>query len=265
MVPVKKMAIVCKEIARNFLAYTQNHELSPLFMLGDALVVLQQLPDNSIDFCMTSPPYWGQREYNNGGLGLEENHQQYIAKLIAIFAQVKRVLKPTGSFWLNIGDAYLDKKLLGLPWRVAFALIDQQGWILRNEVIWHKIKGGLDNTTDRLRPVHEQIFHLVKTPKGYYYNADAIRANPKKTRIVNGAIISATGVSGVRYKRQIELSTQLTQAEKQVAYKALDDMLASLSRGEISDFRMVIRSQQRTTHSNSIRVSGRARELQEKG
>jgi len=259
------MPIICKNITSNFISYTKSFERSPLFLLGDALPVLQYLPDESIDFCMTSPPYWGKRQYSNDGLGLEEDYEDYITKLVAIFAQVKRVLKTEGSFWLNIGDSYLDKQLLGIPWRVVLALIDQQGWILRNEVIWNKVKGGPDNTTDRLRNIHEQIFHFVKIPKNYYYDVDAIRANPQKTKIVNGAVVSATGVTGVRYKRQIELSTQLTDEEKQAAYKALDEMLASLQRGEISDFRMIIRGQQRTTHSNSTRVSGRARELQEKG
>ena len=259
------MPIICKNITDNFISYTKSFEPSPLFLLGDALSVLQQLPDKSINFCMTSPPYWGKRQYSNGGLGLEEDYEDYITKLVAVFAQVKRVLKPEGSFWLNIGDSYLDKQLLGIPWRVVLALIDRQGWILRNEVIWNKVKGGPDNTTDRLRNIHEQIFHFVKIPKNYYYDVDAIRANPQKTKIVNGAVVSATGVSGVRYKRQIELSTQLTNEEKQAAYKALDEMLASLQRGEISDFRMIIRGQQRTTHSNSTQVSGRARELQEKG
>lgn len=259
------MSIISQDITDSFISYSEDSKPSPLFYLGDALSVLQCFPNESIDFCMTSPPYWGKRQYNNGGLGLEAHYADYIAKLIAVFAQVKRVLKAEGSFWLNIGDSYLNKKLLGVPWRVALALIDQQGWILRNEVIWNKIKGGPDNTKDRLRNTHEQIFHFVKIPKGYYYNVDGIRADPKKTKIVNGAIVSATGVTGVRYKRQIELSTHLSDEEKQVAFQSLDGMLASLSRGEISDFRMIIRGQQRTTHSNATRVSGRARELQEKG
>jgi site-specific DNA-methyltransferase (adenine-specific) len=259
------MTIICQDARNNFISYIKNSEVSPLFFHGDTSSILQLLPDESIDFCMTSPPYWGKRQYANGGLGLEENYENYIAKLVAICAQVKRLLKYTGSFWLNIGDSYLDKQLLGIPWRVALALTDQQGWILRNEVVWNKVKGGPDNTTDRLRNIHEQIFHFVKIPKGYYYNVDAIRANPKKTKIVNGAVVSATGVSGIRYKRQIELSTHLTQEEKLAAYKELNELLASLSRGEISDFRMIIRGQQRITHSNSTQVSGRARELQDKG
>ncbi|OQY32941.1 MAG: site-specific DNA-methyltransferase, partial [Anaerolineaceae bacterium 4572_5.2] len=235
------MTIVSENITRNFISYQNNQELSPLLLLGNALSALQDIPDNSIDFCMTSPPYWGKRQYDNGGLGLEKKHEDYISKLVAIFSQIRRILKPTGSFWLNMGDSYLDKRLLGIPWRVTFALSDQQGWILRNEIIWNKVKGGPDNTKDRLRTVHEQIFHFVKTPKGYYYNVDVIRANPKKIKIVNGAVVSATGVTGVRYKRQIELSTQLTDDEKKAANEALDNMLEKLTQEDISDFRMIIR------------------------
>ena len=100
------------------------------------------LPEHTIDCCMTSPPYWGQRDYAGGGIGLEQSYQDYIANLLAVFQGVKRVLKPTGSFWLNLGDAYASKRLLGLPWRVALALGDEQGWILRNSIVWNKVKGG---------------------------------------------------------------------------------------------------------------------------
>jgi site-specific DNA-methyltransferase (adenine-specific) len=214
---------------------------------------------------MTSPPYWGKREYTNGGIGLEADYRDFIDRLAAVFARVKRVLKPTGSFWLNIGDSYSDKQLLGIPWRLVLKLTDDQGWILRNSVIWNKVKGGPDNTIDRLRNVHENVFHFVKIPKGYYFDADAIRSNPKKAKVVNGSIVSATGVSGVRYKRQIELSTSLSEEERRKAFAALHDMLNQISQGKIADFRMIIRGQQRTTHSDSEQVSGRARELQEKG
>jgi len=148
---------------------------------------------------------------------------------------------------------------------VALTLVDEQGWILRNSVIWHKVKGGLDNSKDRLRNVHENIFHFVKIRKGYYYDVDAIRSKPRQTKVVNGAVVSATGVTGIRYKRQIELSTALTDDEKKAAQEALGEMLRKVRLGEISDFRMIIRGQQRTTHSDSERVSGRARELQKKG
>ena len=252
-------------ISQQFSTYVSEPTYAPLFFEGDALNILRDLPDSSIDCCMTSPPYWGKRQYHGGGIGLEDDYQDFIRNLVQISSEVKRVLKPTGSFWLNMGDSYKNKHLLGIPWRIAFALMDSQGWILRNNVVWHKVKGGLDNTKDRLRNVHETIFHFVKIPKGYYYDVDAIRAKPRETKIRNGAVVSATGVTGVRYKRQIELSTELTPSEKETALAALNEMLHQIELSEIADFRMIIRGQQRTTHSNSGRVSGRARELQEKG
>lgn len=98
----------------------------PLFLQGDAVAVLDDLPAESFDFCMTSPPYWGQRSYAGGGIGLEDRYEDYIAHLLVIFGKVQRVLKRSGSFWLNIGDAYLKKNLLGLPWRVALRLTGEQ-------------------------------------------------------------------------------------------------------------------------------------------
>ena len=259
------MTIVASDLPEHFSSYVSGPETGPLFALGDALPILQQLPDESIDFCMTSPPYWGKRQYHGGGIGLEANYKDYVSNLVAIFGQVKRVLKPTGSFWLNLGDSYHNKQLLGIPWRVALTLADEQGWVLRNGIVWNKVKGGLDNSKDRLRNVHENIFHFAKIRKGYYYDVDAIRSKPRQTRVVNGAVVSATGVTGVRYKRQIELSTALTDDERTAAAQALGEMLGKVKMGKISDFRMIIRGQQRTTHSDSKRVSGRARELQEKG
>lgn len=214
---------------------------------------------------MTSPPYWGKREYESGGIGLELDYQDYVKNLAEVLAEVKRVLKPQGSFWLNLGDSYSGKRLVGIPWRVALELTDNQGWILRNDVVWHKLKGGMDNSKDRLANVHEYLFHFVKQSKGYYYDADAIRSKVREAKIVNGAVISATGVSGVRYKRQIELSTALNAAEKNTAFAALGQILRDVAEGRLSDFRMVIRDQQRTTHSDSAKLSGRAKELVDKG
>ena len=245
--------------------YLKSPRLSPIYFFGDALTVLRKFPPHTFDCCMTSPPYWGKREYNNNGIGLEKDYREFINKLNAICAEIKRVLKPTGSFWLNIGDSYTDKNLLGIPWRIAIRLVDEQGWVLRNSIVWNKIKGGPDNTKDRLRNVHENIFHFVQSPRGYYYDADAIRNTPKKVRIVNGAVVSATGVRGVRYRRQIELSMDLNQIEKKNANDALESMLNSVAAGEIADFRMIIRGKQRTTHSDSDKVSGRAKELRDKG
>jgi len=253
------------DYSKAFKEYAAGVTISPLLLHGDALIVLRQLPDASIDCAMTSPPYWGKREYENGGIGLEHDYRDFVQHLSAIFLEVKRLLKPEGSFWLNIGDTYDNKALVGVPWRVAFELTDRQGWILRNSVIWNKVKSGMDNTKDRLGNVHEHVFHFVKQTKGYYYDADAIRSRPREAKIVNGSVISATGVSGVRYKRQIELSTDLTPQQKAAAFKELDRTLAEVAAGKISDFRMIIRAQQRATHSDSEKVSGRAKELRDKG
>lgn len=259
------MAIITSTAKERLTEYLAGPGVSPLFILGDALDVLRDFPEESFDLCMTSPPYWGKRSYDGGGIGLENDFTDYIASLAEVFHQVRRVLKVSGSFWLNIGDSYCDKGLLGLPWRVVFCLTERQGWILRNSVVWNKVKGGLDNTEDRLRNVHEMVFHFVKVARGYFYNVDAIRSAPMKARIVNGAVVSATGVRGVRYKRQIELSTALDEEEKRKANNSLDTMLEAIAKGEIADFRMIIRCQQRATHSDQESVSGRARELREKG
>jgi site-specific DNA-methyltransferase (adenine-specific) len=246
-------------------SYLAHRDTTPLFLAGDAREVLRQLPDACVDCCITSPPYWGQRSYENGGLGLESGIAEYVAKLLAVMAEVKRVIKPTGSLWLNLGDTYHNKSLQGAPWRVALQMTDTQGWVLRNSVIWNKHKGGLDSVKDRLRNVHENIFHFVKTAKGYYYNDKAIRSNPRRTIVKNGSVISATGVSGVSYKRKIELSTSLTGTEKTNAFAALESVLKRVSAGEITDFRMIIRDCHRATHSDNGQVSGRAKELQDKG
>jgi DNA modification methylase len=106
---------------------------------GDAFEVLKQIPNNSISCVITSPPYWQLREYENSenpnSIGKETDYVQYVQKLTNLFCEVKRVLTDTGSLWLNLGDKYCNKELMGIPWRVAISLIDS-GWILRNDVIW---------------------------------------------------------------------------------------------------------------------------------
>lgn len=233
-------------------------------LCGDAFSVLATLPEGSVDMCMTSPPYWGHREYEVEGIGNEPTYAAYISGLSAILEQVKRVLKPQGSLWLNIGDSYKSKGLAGVPWRVALHLIDECGWLLRNDIIWNKVKGSPDNARDKLRNIHEHVFHFVKQKK-YFYNVDAIRSKPQEAKVINGSVISATGVSGVRYKRQIELSTALSPAEKVEALRALEAMLDDVRAKRIADFRMIIRGQQRTTHSDNANVSGRAKEIRDKG
>jgi len=174
---------------------------------GDALEVLRTLPAESVQMCCTSPPYWGLRDYGvTGQLGLERTPREYVAGMVAVFEEVRRVLKPDGVLWLNLGDSYANdtkwggasggkhaadlhgatgigrgktstglkpKDLIGIPWRVAFAL-QEAGWYLRCDVIWSKPNPMPESVTDRPTKAHEYIFLLSKSER-YYYNADAIK------------------------------------------------------------------------------------------
>ena len=238
--------------------------IQPLLLLGDAAVLLEQFPESCIDVVMTSPPYWRKRDDADSGIGMESDYRCSIENLTRICLHIKRVLKPGGSFWLNLGDTYHHGCLVGIPWRVACALTDHQRWILRNSVIWNTVKSGMDSATNRPGNVHEYVFHFVKQST-YSSNVDAIRSTPRKAKIVNGAVVSATGVSSVRRRRQIERSTALSEEEKRAALKELDEMLESVAAGRIADFRMILRGQHRVTHSDRERVSGRARAINKKG
>ena len=252
--------------AASFQEYLLSDSVSPLLIKGDAKDVLSSFPANSVDMVITSPPYYMKREYLGGGIGLEEAYNDYIDNLVAICAEVYRVLKPTGSFWLNLGDSYQNKNLLMIPQRVAIRLTDEVGFTLRNQIIWNKLKGAPDNSKDKLRTLWEPVFFFTKKSNGYYYDINAVRAKPRVAKSVkHGAVVSATGVSGVRYRRKIELSTELSEEEKKNAIAALKDMLHLVEIGEVPDFRMVIRGAVRTTHGNSEKLSGRAKELAEKG
>ena len=238
----------------------------PFFIQGDALNVLANLPNDCIDCVVTSPPYYMKRQYLGGGIGLENTYQQYIDNLLAIIEEVYRVLKPTGSFWLNIGDSYKNKQLLNIPYRVAIRMQDEQKWILRNTVVWDKMKGAMSQSKDSLGCEYEPLFHFVKKRSGYYYDSDSVRKKPRSAHVENGAVVSATGVSGVRYRRKIELSTKLKEEQRTNAYQALDEVLKQKKKGELSDFRMVIKgANQRVTNGDATNLSGRAKELRDKG
>lgn len=141
---------------------------------GDSSRILAALPEQCIQAIITSPPYYKQRDYNvTDQLGNEDTPEQYVARLVAIFADCKRVLKPNGLMWVNLGDKYLDGKLLGLPWRVALALADA-GWNLRSDIIWHKSNAMPSSIKNRPTTDHEYMFMLSKGAD-YYYDADAIR------------------------------------------------------------------------------------------
>ena len=247
-------------------AYLTSHNTDPLLVQGDAQSVLSSLPDACIDSVITSPPYFQKREYVAGGIGLEDDFREYIDRIVSVCAEVYRVLKPTGSLWLNLGDSYQRKNLLMIPQRIAIKLTDDLGFTLRNHIIWNKLKGAPDNAPDKLRTLWEPIFFFFFFSRGYYYDAEVARHKPRVAQSVkHGAVVSATGVTGVRYKRKIELSTELSSEEKEHALKALEEMLRLVECGEVPDFRMVIRGATRATHGNDERLSGRAKELAEKG
>ncbi|MBM4518354.1 site-specific DNA-methyltransferase [Rhodococcus hoagii] len=142
---------------------------------GDALSVAATLDSASIDCIVTSPPYFGLRDYGEAGqYGLEATPAEYVETMRALFAELRRVLADDGTLWLNLGDSYSkDKDLLGIPWRVALA-IQETGWILRNEVIWHKTNAMPESVTDRLAGRHEHVFLFTKSRR-YWFDLDAVR------------------------------------------------------------------------------------------
>lgn len=239
---------------------------SHAFVCGDCEEVIRQLPKESVHCVITSPPYWKLREYDApapGMVGEESEHHQYVTRLKGIFREIHRVLHPTGSVWLNLGDKYHNKNLLGLPWRVAIAMQDD-GWILRNDIVWDQMKG-TQSPRDRFRDSYEHLFFFVKSQR-YWFDADAVRIKPRHDpKVTDTSTVSATGVSGIKYRRQIAETTALSDEEKAAATLALDSTLARIRAGEIVDFRMTIRGVQRTYHGDTLKLSGRAKELNDKG
>jgi DNA modification methylase len=151
-----------------------NFDQANFIINGEALDALKKLPDSLVQTVVTSPPYYGQRDYGNDKqIGIEESQDEYITRLLEIFDEVKRVLKEDGTLWLNLGDKYIDGNLAGLPWKLALAL-KERGWILRSDIIWYKPNAMPSSVKNRPTTDHEYIFLLAKISK-YYYDADAIR------------------------------------------------------------------------------------------
>ncbi|NCQ56052.1 site-specific DNA-methyltransferase [Candidatus Parcubacteria bacterium] len=156
-------------------------EFKPLntIIQGDAWVVSKSLPSDYVQSIVTSPPYFGHREYSDDQnlvlqeFGREDDPNDYVQKLVSLFDELKRVLREAGTVWLNLGDTYRNEQLLGIPWRVALALQDT-GWYLRSEIIWNKPNAMPSSVKNRPTTAHEHIFLLAKS-KDYFYNADAIR------------------------------------------------------------------------------------------
>ena len=192
-----------------------------MIIQGDALSVLKTLEDESVNCCVTSPPYYNLRDYGvNGQIGLEETPEEYIQKLVEIFRQVRRVLTKDGTLWVNIGDSYAGsgkgasnypdnakkykqgtnngsvgsylsktassdckpKDLIGIPWMLAFAL-RADGWYLRSDIIWAKNNPMPESVKDRCTKSHEYIFFLTKSPK-YFFDDEAIAEPVKESTIL---------------------------------------------------------------------------------
>lgn len=180
---------------------------------GDCIEGLRTLPDASVHCCVTSPPYWGLRDYGHDGqIGLEATPEAYVARMVEVFREVRRVLREDGTLWLNLGDSYAattkqtgrndngqrasapaswncryeyertkirtsgslkPKDLVGIPWRVAFAL-QADGWWLRQDIIWHKPNPMPESVRDRCTKAHEYVFLLTKSER-YFYDAEAVK------------------------------------------------------------------------------------------
>ncbi len=175
--------------------------------VGDCLEVMRGMAAGSVQACVTSPPYYGLRDYGVAGqIGLEDTPAEYVARLVAVFREVRRLLRDDGTLWLNLGDSYAtdskwggstggkaaaalhglggggrnktttglpDKNLIGIPWRVAFAL-QEDGWFLRQDIIWAKPNPMPESVTDRCTKAHEYLFLLSKSPR-YFFDMEAIK------------------------------------------------------------------------------------------
>lgn len=168
-------------------------------LIGDAHARLAELPDQSVDCVITSPPYFALRDYGQPGqLGLERTVDDWVTGLVAVANEVRRVLKPTGAFWLNVADSYSHhpregapkKSLLLGPQRLALALV-ASGWILRNHIIWSKTNPMPHNVTDRLSCTHESVYLLTRQQR-YFFDLNAIR-RPHKDKRVHGRGDGDTG------------------------------------------------------------------------
>lgn len=180
--------------------------MSVRILTGDCRDMLKTLPEQSVHCCVTSPPYFGLRDYGvDGQIGMEPTPDEFVAELVAVFREVRRVLRDDGTLWLNLGDSYANdgkwggssggkhvaalhgdtgvgrgkretgmkpKDLIGIPWRVAFAL-QADGWWLRQDIIWHKPNPMPESVTDRCTKAHEYVFLLSKSER-YHFDAQAI-------------------------------------------------------------------------------------------
>lgn len=144
---------------------------------GDILKVVHKLPQ--VDCVVTSPPYYRLRDYGHADqLGQEKTVQNYVDNLVNVFRLIREKMPDTGTLFLNIGDKYINGKLVGAPWRVALGLVSD-GWVLKNDIIWHRNRIMPESVKNRFTKCHEYVFFLTLKPKGYTFNAGAVRETAK--------------------------------------------------------------------------------------
>lgn len=171
---------------------------------GNCIESLKKLETESVNTCVTSPPYWGLRDYNGEKkqLGLEKTPEEFVNNLVSVFREVKRVLRNDGTVWLNLGDTFMKNKQLGcIPFKVAMAL-QQDGWYLRQDIIWHKPNPMPESVKDRCTKAHEYIFLLTKSTK-YYFDNESIKedlASSSLARLTQKNIINQKGSDRVPNK-----------------------------------------------------------------
>ena len=219
--------------------------MSLMLMQGNAKTI--SLADESVHCCVTSPPYWNLRDYGiSGQLGLESTPEEYVANMVAVFREVKRVLRADGTCWLNLGDSYAgsncgsndyrdegssisknDKKykgqkpglptglkpkdLCGIPWRVAFAF-QADGWWLRSDIIWSKPNPMPESVTDRPTKAHEYLFLLTKSAK-YFYDADAVREPMQESSLIRAQRTLVGGQKGKQKDKFVSYINPKTEAK----------------------------------------------------
>lgn len=232
---------------------------------GDARVELRKLEAQSAQCCITSPPYWGLRDYGiSGQIGAEMQLDDYIANLVTVFSEVRRVLTDDGTLWLNIGDSYTSggrtwrdtdnknpargmdyraptpeglkpKDLIGVPWRIAFAL-QADGWYLRSDIVWNKHNGLPESVKDRPTRVHEFVFLLSKSER-YFYDHDGVKepaANGKKRNCRSVWTINTEPFKGAHFATfPRELVTRCLLASSRPGSLVLDPFFGSGTVGEV--------------------------------